>query len=205
MKKFLSLSFVSLLFLVGCSQSVEYNKNLEPGQVNTSISANIPLQKTYIYMEPSALGKQDIKSSTSLGKDNLSINIGEFVKEETQTFLKYYLTNLEFTTNKEILNSNNLIVMPEIKGFGFGFYSYDGFDIDAKPFVSYTLNLKMFKNGKQIYSNIISKQERRSGETTFFGMGVTSYAQIGPIFQKALTQDYNTHAAEIINAINSAR
>lgn len=203
MKQILYMALASIICLTGCSQTAEYSKSMEARNINTSISAKKPLQKAYIYMDANSFGKENIKPSTTLGKDELDIDVGNFLKEETQTFFKYYLTNLEFTNDKNILNSGDLIIMPEIFNFGYGFYSYDGFDIDARPYVSYTLNLKMFKNGEQIYSNVISKNERRSGEMTFFGMGNTSYAQIGPIFQKALAEDYNTNSAEILNVINN--
>ncbi|NLK65900.1 MAG: hypothetical protein GX282_00270 [Campylobacteraceae bacterium] len=203
MKKFLFIASAFMLLLTGCSKTAEYSKNMEVRNLNTSISAAQPLQKTYVYMDKSSLGTESIKSSTALGKDELKIDVGNFVKEETTTFFKYYLTNLEFTTDKNVLNSGALIVMPEIFNFGYGFYSYDGFDVDARPYVAYTLNLKIFKNGKQIYSNVISKSERRTGELMFFGMGNTSYAQIGPVFQKALAEDYNSNSVEILDAINS--
>ncbi|CZE46082.1 hypothetical protein [Campylobacter geochelonis] len=204
MKKIISFLAV-LLFFTGCAKTVEYNKNLEVAGVNQSLVINSALQKTYIFMDALALKPQSIASSTALGEDDLEINVGEFVQNESLRFFKNYLSNLEVTSNKEVLSSPNLIIMPEIQSFSYGFYSSDGFDIDSKPFVSYALNVKIFKNGKQIYSKNISTNERNYGEKTFFGMGDTSYAQIGPIFQKAIANDYNANATDIINSINSAK
>ncbi|MCR8685287.1 hypothetical protein [Campylobacter ureolyticus] len=204
MKKLVISLLILSGFFAGCSQTAEYNKNLEVKDTSHNIAVKKPLQKTYIYMDASALGSQSIKSSTSLGEDNLKIDIGEFVKNESLNFFKRAFSNLEFSTNKEILSSNDLIVMPEIYRFGYGFYSADGFNVDSKPFVNYTLNLKIYKNGMEIYNKVISKSDRIYGEKTFFGMGNTSYAQIGPIFQKALANDYSNNAVDILKAINLA-
>ncbi|PSM52159.1 hypothetical protein CBLAS_0150 [Campylobacter blaseri] len=203
MKKIIYL-IISLIF-IGCSNTAEYNTNMEMASANESLSANKPLQKAYIYISSESLKAKKIKSSTSLGKDNLEINLGSYAEQGTLRFFKHYLANLEVTNDKEVLSSSSLIIIPDITTFEYGFYSDDGFDVDSKPFVRYDLQLSIYKNGSKIYNKNISSMERNYGEKTFFGMGTTSYMQIGPIFQKAIANDYNTNAVQILDSINKAK
>lgn len=202
MRKFL-LAFVAILLLTGCAKKAEYNKNLEVTEATTDFSLQNPLQKAYIYIDKTKMGKESFKSSSSLGEDKLDIDLGLYTMEGSQRFFKNYLRNLEPTNNNTVLSSHDLIIIPEITTFSYGFYSPDGFNVDAKPFVSYGLNLTIYKNGKEIFRKNISTKESHYGELTFFGMGTTSYGQIGPLLQKAIAEDYNLNAKEILTSINS--
>ena len=95
--------------------------------------------------------------------------------------------------------------MPKITNFTYGFYSPDGIDVSAKPYVSYNLNLKIFKNQKLIYNKNISSNEKNYGEEQFFGSGDDLIDEIAPIFQKAIANDFNLHAIELIDTINLAK
>lgn len=201
--RIISIALVALLLVTGCSQKAEYNRNLEIPELDNLPRVEKPLEKTYIYVDKSKMGVDSYKSSTSLGEDDLKMDLGLYTMEGSQRFFKDYIRNLEPTNNSEALSTNALVIMPEIMHFSYGFYSADGFNIDAKPYVSYALNLTMYKNGKEIYRKTLSSEPRHYGELTFFGTGVSSYAQIGPILQRAIAKDYNNNAHDIIRAINS--
>ena len=94
-------------------------------------------------------------------------------------------------------------MIPDIKAFEYGFFSADGMDLDINPYVEYDFRLSIFKNGKQIYSKKLSKDEKVKGKKVFFGGGGAAYATIAPIFQNALTNDLKRHANEIISVINA--
>lgn len=200
MKKLLYL-IIALIF-TGCATSTEYNNNLEIPSANESLSINKPLQKAYIYVDKKDLNNQKIKPSTSLGKDELEINLGEYAQKASYRFFKAYLSNIELTNDKNILTSNDLIIIPTIDTFSYGFHSDDGFDVDGTPFVNHNLQIAMYKNGKQIYNKNIGSNQRVFGVKTFFGMGNTSYEQIGSIFQKSIAEKFNAHSVEIIQVIN---
>lgn len=202
MKKFLLL-LATIVFLAGCAQTAQYNKNLEVTEANTALRVSNPLQKAYIYIDKSVMKQDSFKSSTRLGEDELEIDLGLYLSEESKRFFRNYLRNLEVVNSSDILATNELIIIPEITNFSYGFYSPDGIDIDAKPFISYGLNLTIYKNSKEIFRKNIGSTQRHFGEMTFFGTGVTSYAQIGPLLQKAIASDYNRNATDIISAINS--
>lgn len=202
MKKFLLL-LSTLALVTGCSKTAEYNKNLEVTQASTVFKASKPLQKTYIYIDKSTMKQDSFKPSTRLGEDELDIDLGLYLGEESKRFFKNYLRNLEVTNKSDSLATNELIIIPEITHFSYGFYSPDGLDVDAKPFISYGLNLTIYKDGKELFRKNIASPERHFGELTFFGTGVTSYAQVGPLLQRAIASDYNRNADLIISAINS--
>ncbi|NLY03800.1 MAG: hypothetical protein GXZ15_03035 [Campylobacter sp.] len=202
MKKII-ITLSVLLFVTGCSQTAEYSRNLEVSSVDSTLVVNQPLQKAYIYINKSLMGNQSFKSSTRLGEDNLNIDLGQYTAEGTNRFFRNYLKDVQITHDSAVLATSDLIIMPEIGHFSYGFYSADGFDVDAKPYVSYSLNLAIYKNGREIYKQNISTAPRHFGELTFFGTGISSYIQIGPILQRAIATDYSENAREILQAINS--
>ena len=203
MKKFLLFSAFALV-LAGCTHTAEYNKNAETAQVNENIQIDKALQSTIIYVSAEQFKNQKFKASSKLGNDeSVSINLGEFAAGETQRFFANYLTNLITSKDPNALNSQGLIIIPNISSFRYGFYSADGFDVTAKPFVSYDFNIKIFKNQKLLYNKNISTAERHFGESAFYGGGDAHHAQIAPIFQKAISTDLSAHAEEMIAAINS--
>ena len=203
MKK--TILFVAFaLFLAGCTHTAQYNKNAETAPINENIQIEKALQSTIIYVSSEQFKSQKFKASSRLGNDeSVSINLGEFASGETQRFFSNYLTNLVTSKDQNSLNSQGLVIIPNISSFRYGFYSADGFDVTAKPFVSYDFNLKIFKNQKLIYNKNISSDERHFGESAFYGGGDAHHAQIAPIFQKAISTDLNAHAEEIVAAINS--
>ena len=203
MKKTLLFTAFALL-LAGCSHTVEYNRNAEIAPVNDNIEIERALQSTVIYVPSDKFKTEKFKASSKLGNDeSVSINLGEFASGETQRFFSNYLTNLITSKDQNSLNSQGLVIIPNISSFRYGFYSADGFDVTAKPFVSYDFNLKIFKNQKLLYNKNISTAERHFGESAFYGGGDAHHAQIAPIFQKAISTDLNAHAEEIVAAINS--
>ena len=205
MKKALLFTAFALI-LAGCSHSVEYNRNAEVAPVDDTIAIERALQGAIIYVSADKFKNEKFKASTKLGNDDsITINLGEFVAGETKRFFDNYLTNLSVLKDQNALNSNGLLILPNISSFSYGFYSADGFDVTAKPYVSYDLNLKIFKNQKLLYNKNISTNERNFGESAFYGGGEAHHAQIAPILQKAISNDLNVHASEIIAAINSVQ
>ena len=187
------------LVLAGCTHTAEYNRNAEIAPVNDSLQVEKALQGTIIYVPNEKFKSEKFKASTKLGNDDsISINLGEFVSGETQRFFSNFLTNLSVSKDQNALNSTGLLIIPNISSFSYGFYSADGFDVTAKPFVSYEFNLKIFKNQKLIYNKNISSAERHFGDSAFYGGGDAHHAQIAPIFQKAISTDLNAHASEIV-------
>ncbi|WP_456058462.1 hypothetical protein [Campylobacter hominis] len=203
--KFLYILITGLL-LCGCTSEAIYNQNAEIAPVDDSLQIDKTLQKTFIYVDSEDFLNQNIAPSSHLGNDkSLDINLGKFASGASARFFKNYLTNISETTNQDVLNSNNLIIMPKITNFTYGFYSPDGIDVSAKPYVSYNLNLKIFKNQKLIYNKNISSNEKNYGEEQFFGSGDGLIDEIAPIFQKAIANDFNLHAIELIDTINLAK
>ena len=204
MKNLLFLAFVSVAFF-GCTQSIEYQKHAEVEIIEENLSLDNPLTKGILYIDPSSLKSEKFKSSTALGRDDtLKISLGEFCKGASENFFSHFFTNLQISDKQDVLETNDLIIIPTIKQFKYGFYSADGIDVTARPYVSYEFNLKMFKNKKLIYNKNISINEKYLGESEFFGGGNAHYTQIAPVFQKGLSQDYKAYAREIIDTINLA-
>lgn len=204
MKKIILSSAVAM-FLCGCAYEAVYNNNAQIAPIDESIKADKTLQKVVIYVDKSTLKSQNFRPSSRLGNDeSLDINLGEFASKATLRFLKNHFVNVEISDNAESLNTNDLVVIPEIRSFRYGFYSADGFDVTAKPFVSYELNFKMFKNQKLLYNKNISANEKNYGESEFYGSGNLHHSMIAPIFQKAIANDFNLKAREIIDTINLA-
>ncbi|MBF0984490.1 MAG: hypothetical protein HXK63_05080 [Campylobacter sp.] len=202
MKKFLLAAIVCALFS-GCAHEAQFNKNADVAPFDDTIGVDNSMQSALIYIPSELMEAKKYTSSSQLGRDDeLKMSIGEFVGGEAKRFFGTYLRRTEVTSDEKALQGKGLVITPEIGSFGFGFYSSDGIDVSAKPFVRYNLRLKMFKNGRQIYNQNIAVNERNYGEEEFFGSGSGSYAQIGGIFQKAMANDYAVHAREILDVIN---
>ena len=205
MKKFLLAAIVCALFS-GCAHEAQFNKNADVAPFDDTIGVDNSMQSALIYIPSELMEAKKYTSSSQLGRDDeLKMSVGEFVGGEAKRFFGTYLRCAEITSDEKALQDKGLVISPEIGSFGFGFYSSDGIDVSAKPFVRYNLRLKMFKNGRQIYNQNIAVNERNYGEEEFFGSGNGSYAQIGGIFQKAMANDYAVHAREILSAIDAAK
>ena len=205
MKKIFLAALLCALFS-GCAHEAQFNKNADVAPFDDTISVDNSMQSALIYIPSELMETKKYASSSQLGRDDeLKMSVGEFVGGEAKRFFGTYLRRAEVTSDEKALQDKGLVISPEIGSFGFGFYSSDGIDVSAKPFVRYNLRLKMFKNGRQIYNQNIAVNERNYGEEEFFGSGSGSYAQIGGIFQKAMANDYAVHAREILDAINAAK
>ncbi len=205
MKKIFLAALLCALF-GGCAREAEFNKNAYVAPFDDTIGVDNSMQSALIYIPSELMEAKKYTSSSQLGRDDeLKMSVGEFVGGEAKRFFGTYLRRAEVTSDEKALQGKGLVITPEIGSFGFGFYSSDGIDVSAKPFVRYNLRLKMFKNGRQIYNQNIAVNERNYGEEEFFGSGNGSYAQIGGIFQKAMANDYAVHAREILDAINAAK
>ena len=169
--------------LGGCAHDADYNPNAVIAFDESGLRADKPLQKLVIYTDS-------------------AINLGDFASNSTKAYLSNYFRAISQTTKFDDI-SNGLVVIPDIKAFEYGFFSADGMDLDINPYVEYDFRLSIFKNGKQIYSKKLSKDEKVKGEKVFFGGGGAAYATIAPIFQNALTNDLKRHANEIISVINA--
>ena len=202
MKKFLLAAIVCALF-GGCAHEAQFNKNADVAPFDDTIGVDNSMQSALIYIPSELMEAKKYTSSSQLGRDDeLKMSVGEFVGGEAKRFFGTYLRRAEVTSDEKALQDKGLVISPEIGSFGFGFYSSDGIDVSAKPYVRYNLRLKMFKNGKPIYNQNIAVNERNFGEEEFFGGGQGSYAQIGGIFQKSMANDYAVHAREILDVIN---
>ena len=189
--------------LGGCAHDADYNPNAVIAFDESGLRADKPLQKLVIYTDSAINSNKTFKPSTALGKDDkLSINLGDFASNSTKAYLSNYFRAISQTTKFDDI-SNGLVVIPDIKAFEYGFFSADGMYLDINPYVEYDFRLSIFKNGKQIYSKKLSKDEKVKGEKVFFGGGGAAYATIAPIFQNALINDLKRHANEIISVINA--
>jgi len=202
MKKYLLIGF--LVFLTGCGHSAKYNENAVFSDARDDLVVVNPMQAATIYVDKNLMKNFSLKPSSRLGHDEkMSINLGEFAQNSAKTFFSNYMRNLNLSSKPEALNAQGLVIMPEIKGFEYGFDSSDGIDIDPMPYVLYDYRLNMFKNGRQIYSKKLSVDEKFYGDKIFWAGGNAAFEQVAPLFQKALVNDLNRHADEIISAINS--
>ena len=202
MKNFFLAAIVCALFS-GCAYEAQFNQNADVAPFDDTISATNAMQSALIYIPSELMGTKSYAASSKLGGDDeLKIDVGEFVAGEAKRFFGTYLRRVSVTDDEKALQGKGLVIAPELSSFGFGFYSSDGIDVSAKPYVRYNLRLKMFKNGKPIYNQNIAVNERNFGEEEFFGGGQGSYAQIGGIFQKSMANDYAVHAREILDVIN---
>lgn len=202
MKNFFLAAIVCALFS-GCAYEAQFNQNADVAPFDDTISATNAMQSALIYIPGELMGTKSYVASSKLGRDDeLKIDVGEFVAGEAKRFFGTYLRRVSVTDDEKALQGKGLVIAPELSSFGFGFYSSDGIDVSAKPYVRYNLRLKMFKNGKPIYNQNIAVNERNFGEEEFFGGGQGSYTQIGGIFQKSMANDYAVHAREILDVIN---
>lgn len=196
---------VVMLFLGGCAHKAEYNEDVMIAPVDEGIVVDKPLQNLVIYIDSAVMSSRNYKPSSRLGgDDSLDINLGEFVSGSTMRFFKNYFTNVTISSDKNVLNSNALIVIPDIGDFSYGFSSKDGLDITARAFVGYNLRLKIFKNQKQIFNKNICVNDKNYGDSEFYGSGDYHHAQVAGVFQRALANDYNVNARAIIDSINLA-
>ncbi|MDA3078248.1 hypothetical protein OFO07_04860 [Campylobacter sp. JMF_06 NA1] len=204
MKKLFSFALVCALF-AGCAHKAEFKNGADVAPYDENILVANAMRETQIYIPADIMSEQTFVSSTSLGKKkDLTLSLGEFVGGETKRFIGSYLLRANLVNDEKLISQTALLIVPQISDFKFGFYSADGFDVTAKPFISYDLKLKILKNGKPIYNKTISTNERNFGDSEFFGGGDGSYEQLAEIFQKALANDYAIHAREIIDTINLA-
>ena len=204
MKKIYAIALACALFS-GCSHKAEFNAKSVAAPYDEGILVANSSQEAQIYIPANLMKNEDFTSVTALGKNkDLTVNLGEFLGGETKRFISSYLPKTQIISDEKKLNPNALLIAPEISNFNFGFYSADGIDVSAKPFVGYNLKLKILKNGKPIYNQKISTNERNFGSEEFFGGGDGSYEQLAEIFQKALANDYALHARQIIDTINLA-
>lgn len=201
MKNYLFLALI--LAFGGCAHDAAYNPNSVFVQSDEDIRANKPFESAVIYTRSEILRSMNLKPSTRLGNDeSIDINLGEFAVQSTKSVLSNYLRNITTTTKADALQTG-LVIMPDIRAFEYGFYSYDGMDLDIDPYVLYDFRMSIFKNGKEIYNKKLSIDEKVKGERVFFGGGKIAFASIAPLFQKALVDDLKKHENEIISAINN--
>ena len=152
MRNLLFLAILSAIFL-GCAQSIEYQKHAEVERIEENLVLDNAMAKAILYIDKATLKKESFKSSSALGSDDtLEIALGEFSQGASNDFFSHFFTNLQISDNPETLQTNDLIIIPTIQRFRYGFYSADGIDVVAKPYVSYEFNLKMYKNKKIIYN-----------------------------------------------------
>lgn len=199
MKKYIFFTAL-ILALSGCSQSVDYNPKASMPMPNEGFE--IDANSLFVYAPQTS--NKTYKASSKIGADkNLNIDIVSISQKTTFNYLKNYSRSAKLSNDSKILNSNSLIILPEISNFSFGYKPTDVIEVDVKPFVSYDLKIKIIKNKKVIFDKLISKGKNRYSQSEFIDSAM-DYNSIGILLQESIANDLKESESAIISAINNA-